>query len=423
VKQGRWCGGPPPFGYKNISRGTLNYKGKAIKDIEIDESQAEVVRLIFRLYTKEHYGIRLIVKYLNDNGIKTHKGGTWAVGLISNILRQKIYIGVFELHKNVKNKPLVESPVMPSFIMIDGETFFAAQRLLSQAKKVNTNKGYRVTRHGQLLSGLLYCGDCGSKLTTYYSYNNYDRKNKPKPEWGKDYHYRCLTSEKFSKGCRRKIWNCANLDEIVIRHAKDFVLEIDKERLLRSNEDNATQRRTAAEKRLAETNRDIAKKQREIDKLSEEIVKSLLGESSFGKDDITKLLDGRKAERILLLEQQAQARAEIEEIDLELSVKKGITEGFDNWAYKFDIASHKDKKAMLLNTINRIEISEDGIKIQFKVELYPLKDLTPIDVKIPEAPFEVQGTASVGEYTARVRELSAFDGANNTVKRSITLRA
>ncbi|MDR3317833.1 MAG: hypothetical protein LBS99_00140 [Clostridiales bacterium] len=113
---------------------------------------------------------------------------------------------------------------------------------------------------------------------------------------------------------------------------------------------------------------------------------------------------------------------EIEDIDTELSVRKDITEGFNDWSQKFDDALPKDKKAMLLNIINRIEISEDGINIQFKVELYPLKDLIPIEVKIPETPFETLETPSESENIAFLAGAGDFGISNNTVKRSITTR-
>ena len=50
VEQGKWRGGHPPYGYRTVSKGTLNGKGRPIFDVEIDPEAAEVVRTIFRLY-------------------------------------------------------------------------------------------------------------------------------------------------------------------------------------------------------------------------------------------------------------------------------------------------------------------------------------------------------------------------------------
>lgn len=43
VRQGKWRGGCPPYGYKTVSRGTLNYKGKPIFDVEIDWTNVKQV--------------------------------------------------------------------------------------------------------------------------------------------------------------------------------------------------------------------------------------------------------------------------------------------------------------------------------------------------------------------------------------------
>ena len=75
IKQGKWRGGATPFGYKMVSRGTLNHKGRPILDIEQDSEEAMLVQMIFHLYTKEDCGARKIARLMNDTGKPTHKGG------------------------------------------------------------------------------------------------------------------------------------------------------------------------------------------------------------------------------------------------------------------------------------------------------------------------------------------------------------
>jgi len=66
IRQGRWKGGTLPYGYRKVIKGTVNYRGRPIFDVEVDPERAEVVKDIFRLYAKEHYGARHIAKFLND---------------------------------------------------------------------------------------------------------------------------------------------------------------------------------------------------------------------------------------------------------------------------------------------------------------------------------------------------------------------
>ena len=101
VEKGRWRGGNPPYGYRTVSKGTLNGKGRPIFDVEIDPEAAEVVRTIFRLY-REHYAFKGIAKYLNDNEIPTTTGALWSWSQIEDILHNKLYIGIYELGKKAK---------------------------------------------------------------------------------------------------------------------------------------------------------------------------------------------------------------------------------------------------------------------------------------------------------------------------------
>ena len=55
--------------------------------------EAEVVRLMFRLYTEDGLGIRLIAQRLNDQGIRTRRGGAWSLAAVHDLLKNPAYIG------------------------------------------------------------------------------------------------------------------------------------------------------------------------------------------------------------------------------------------------------------------------------------------------------------------------------------------
>ena len=69
--------GRPPYGYRNGSDGRL----------QIVSEESPVVELIYRLYTKEDLGIRLIAQHLNEREIPTRRGGKWNMITIRDILR------------------------------------------------------------------------------------------------------------------------------------------------------------------------------------------------------------------------------------------------------------------------------------------------------------------------------------------------
>src|SRR5437868_2763717 len=77
--------GRPPFGYKVGSR----------RRLELVPEEAVVVRYIYRLYINENMRIRLIARRLNEEGLKTRRGGNWSMVSIRDILRNRAYLGTY----------------------------------------------------------------------------------------------------------------------------------------------------------------------------------------------------------------------------------------------------------------------------------------------------------------------------------------
>jgi DNA invertase Pin-like site-specific DNA recombinase len=134
--------GRPPYGYKVGSR----------RRLELIPEEAVVVRYIFRLYLQESLGIRLIARRLNEEGLKTRRGGNWSMVSIRDILRNRVYVGTysrFGVRVAGSHPPLVSA-----------EDFRAVQDRLNARR---TSYKPRVTSRF-LLSGLAHCGYCGNKL-------------------------------------------------------------------------------------------------------------------------------------------------------------------------------------------------------------------------------------------------------------------
>ena len=376
VNKGRWRGGAPPYGYRSVSRGTLNYKGKPILDVEIDPVTGEHVKTVFDLYTKQNYGTRLVAKYLNDREILTPKGRLWNSSLVSKILRCKLYLGIYVLHKEVKNKPLIESPVMPHLVLVDEAVWYKAQMLL---EKNSTGARRKPTRKGNLLlTGLLYCGQCGNKLISFYSYPATER-DKPHEERTRRYYYRCCGHSRPKSSipkCKPSMWSVDIMDETVIFHAKNFVLEMDRERLLADHENDVKTRIAEASKRLDRAENDRNKNEREIKKLKDEIMRALMGESTFSQNMLGEMLKTKEAEGAEIVQRYEDAQAAVFELEQELAMKKGFVEEFTDWDSRFDLASAGEKRSMLLNIIDRIIVDKDEIRVTFKAELLPLDGLT-----------------------------------------------
>lgn len=171
----------PPYGYLKDP----NNKKRWI----IEPEAAKVVRDIFRMRL-EGKGNETIARILQESEIKIPmaywferglgRGGKksqpnpykWCKSTIARILAQQEYCGDvinFKTYsKSFKNKTRIENPVENWAIfkdvhepIIDRDTFELVQKLVGKTKR-RSRKKPEEERH--MLSDLLYCGDCGSKM-------------------------------------------------------------------------------------------------------------------------------------------------------------------------------------------------------------------------------------------------------------------
>lgn len=200
--------------------------------LEINEKEAEIVRLIFDLFTRPNdkvQGINGIANYLTEMKIPTKKGKSiWHRQVVRQILKNEAYVGRFYHNRwdtegilgnkyrdsdekvTMKERPRDEWILVPCPQIIDEDVFNHAQKLLSESRR----RWAKRSRRKYLLSGLLRCGECGNTLTGRRSKN-----------WGKYvYEYIDIKSTAGAKnqGCGMRI-RVEELDEQVWEKVKDWL--------------------------------------------------------------------------------------------------------------------------------------------------------------------------------------------------------
>lgn len=213
-KRATFYGGKTAYGYSTIDGETKNEKF-----LVINESEANVVKMIFDWYLSG-MGYKKIINKLNELGITRRNGKSFTVDGIKFMLSYEPYTGVFIRHINTsqyfysKDKNLIrqrfEEEVriedsMP--VIIDKDTFFAVQKKLSSNKDEGKRKR---AKNLYLLSGLVYCGKCGSVMI---GNNNGSRA-----------YYVCPTRAK-SKQCDQNAIRKDLLEYIVINFLKKTITE------------------------------------------------------------------------------------------------------------------------------------------------------------------------------------------------------
>jgi site-specific DNA recombinase len=99
----KWPNDSPPLGYELDSEGKLT----------IVEEEKQLVVEIFDLYIEER-SMPEVAMILNDRGIQTQNGGEWTARAVGDILRNRIYIGQYEvadISEHVSEYQLINSDV------------------------------------------------------------------------------------------------------------------------------------------------------------------------------------------------------------------------------------------------------------------------------------------------------------------------
>ena len=309
----------PVFGYKKDPNNKYNWL--------IDEEAAEVVKEIFRLAVQGNGPSKIatiltdrkvlnVTSYKNAKGIpNTHSKDNidpywWDWSVVSDILSRQEYLGHtvnFKTgRKSYKNKKSFINPPSKWVIIkdtheaiIDQETFDIVQRLKEGRKRTNTPMGEM-----PVLSGMLYCADCGKKLYIC-------RTKSVQPE---SYHDCCSTYGKRQGLCSAHQIRIKIIDEIVLEDIKrhiEFAKEHEDEFMkLVSSEStaNITKSLNLLNKELNASKARIEKLDSIIQNLYEDKISGVVSEERFKKmNENYELEQASLKEKIVELEGKIKA--------------------------------------------------------------------------------------------------------------------
>lgn len=169
ARAGRWLGGIVPYGYLVNEEGYLEINEDPLPGM--DMSEADVVRLIYRLIAEHGYSTIKVADYLNALGVppsyakdgrkikrgkrKVNTAGIWRPGRIRNMVVNTTYKGIHYYGKRTnKNRELIPREV-PA--IVSEKTWEKAQQVL----KENQLEAVKNAKRKYLLRGLIKCGICG----------------------------------------------------------------------------------------------------------------------------------------------------------------------------------------------------------------------------------------------------------------------
>jgi len=134
--------GRPPYGYHVGAR----------QKLEVVSEESLVVKYIYRLYVYEGLGIRRIAGRLNDEEVKTRRGGRWSMVTVRDILKNRVYLGTYTRFG-------VRIPNSHQRLVAQDD-FSRVQELMSQRNR----SGVTRTVRPYLLSGIATCARCRNRM-------------------------------------------------------------------------------------------------------------------------------------------------------------------------------------------------------------------------------------------------------------------
>lgn len=358
MKEGKFVGGRTPFGYDKDP----NNKNHLVINIE----QARVVK---RIYDMAFNGLTYykIADILTKEKVKSPAQyysfewknnynlnyGIWNSKTVYDILTNRIYTGDLVQHRrvkvNYKVKRIVKNSVKDYIVVenthepiIDKELFYEVGKLLQK------NKGRNEKKENNLLDGLLYCGDCGHRISVT------SRRKKDNKHYTICNYYRTYMKQHF---CTTHSNNYDVLEQVIIDELKTKCKEyIDKEKIKSNILKNI--KKDNDELELNEIKKEIGKLNEQLDEIYIDKLDKKISMEQFErvKEKLEGILDVKnKKYQSLIINSNELKNVEQNNKIIEKYINKFLN-------------IKNPSRELIVNLIDRIDIYEDktiNVKVTF----------------------------------------------------------
>ena len=246
----------------------------------------------------------------------------------------------------------------PQLRIIEPELFEQAQEL-RQARTCERGGTSLGTSSKALLTGLVYCGHCGNRLsltssgrTHTYADGHTVKEVRPR--------YSCFYKIRHPGDCDGQSgYGVSKLDSIVeevVRQIFAQFREVSRKKLLESVKTNDAAR---IQKKVKKIQKDLESKQKELDDLKAETILVIRGVSALDKELLGTLVAEAREALETLEKQLVQAQEEYEEATKTAKRSNYICNELLTWADVYDTANHDERRAILQQFIKEIRVRKD----------------------------------------------------------------
>ncbi len=361
VEDGHFKGGIAAFGYDLIKSGRFNKRKHELFDLKVNPDESLVVQIIFDKYVQEGYGAHRITTWLNNNGYRARTGKMWHEATIRGILQNLTYTGVLRCGE-------VRSEIIPELQIISPEQYERAKKIMQErSDKRKENRTVPLNTKGKsLLSGKVYCGHCGSKLTLTTS-GRYRKRKDGTIDTTKRIRYACYGKTRKQTDCDGQSgYTMHILDDLIDEIVRDIFRKmkgVSKNDVIKLRYADELEQRKS---HLLILKNDYSKECDNLNILKSEVVKAIKGESSFSTDILSTLISEAEEKCNNLFELCKNAEKEVNDTQI---ILKNLSDSFDElvtWAELYDTACFEKKKMIVNCLIKRVDVFRGyKLKIDF----------------------------------------------------------
>lgn len=209
AEKGLWNGANCPLGYIIPNEAKFPV---------VDVNEAKIIKYIFNTYEQTHSALQ-VMKLLNQNKLKTKRGGEWTSKTVVDIIRNPFYKGTYRYNYREpargKIKPESEWIVIennhPAIISI--EQWNKCNLIMDTNAQRNTAE-FRGNVNTHLFSSMLKCAECGRVFIA--------GKDRPRKDGYTPSKYRCQNRMR-GMGCNAKMANDDKIGNFVLSYISNFI--------------------------------------------------------------------------------------------------------------------------------------------------------------------------------------------------------
>lgn len=360
--KGLYLGGRPPYGYSKVK---TTYKGIKTHKYEIDEKQAELMKMLFKKYAKPGTAFGPLVKKINGMGLKTNRGKPWSGVVLGRLIRNPAFVRAnADVYQYYKSKGTYINNSVEDFIGVNGCYLYAERDGVKTMKYTDLSKSflsiaphegiidsetwllcqYKAEKNQALkntgkgtytwLTGLMKCGYCGMHVIAVKGRN----------------------SLLYTTCGGRRRYICTRPPKTIYIKKLEQIVEVKLLEKLKNLKVRGTNEKNMDNRKLDALKSQLVTIEEKIESLVSSLIDMSEGSAKYVDAKITELDKQKSVVQAQINEvMRSGTKREFSDQDLQ--------EYIDNWAGY----SLEQKKGVAKSVIDRVVVKNDEILIDFKI--------------------------------------------------------